>query len=351
MADKFDIKKYTKKKKRKLSEVPQEDLSIGSGADLSDVYDVNDSSYAPDYDFFGKTKRKPKKKAPTESRTLPFTKDSKVDISSISSIPGPRYKHVPDEARKGMPARKVKKKTTSKSDKPRARTPLENTGTGRDDGWKPSKNDNTKMVIPDDYDAVDPHPKGKMPVAKPKKPYKGYSPVDPHPVRKKEKPYEGYSPVDPHPVRKKSVKAKPTTTSIRDEAITNLAKKKKTVTSVKSKPKSTRKTISKPKQSVAPVKKREEKVQMVNTTSGNPFAKNFGGWGQLLQKDKTTKSGKPITRSAYNKKLLDTGDKALTSKVAEAARAKVKQSRKKTPKPSSRKKKKGLGMDSALDLF
>jgi len=54
-------------------------------------------------------------------------------------------------------------------------------------------------------------------------------------------------------------------------------------------------------------KPRTQMVQMARTTSGNPFAKNFGGWGQLFQGDKTTKSGKPITLSKYNEKRSAAG--------------------------------------------
>ena len=383
MADNFNMKKLVNKKKRTLENIPQEDLAIGSGADLSDLYDKNinkESKSAPTYDFLGRSENKSTQTYVPGSGSIDFG-DNEQPMNT-SSIPGKRYKHVPDsvgtkvKVKSVKPTESVKNKDSSIVKKKRAKTGIETTGTGRDDGLVLKKNSKTNMIRPGGYDAVDPHPKGKMPVAKPykgydavdphpkgkmptEKPYKGYEAVDPHPVRKKAKPYKGYDAVDPHPVRKKATKVDPAPTSIRDEAITNLAKKKKPVVTSKatitSKPVAKKKVVKsiKPKAKTirsAPVKKKEKKVQMVNTTSGNPFAKNFGGWGQLLQKDKTTKSGSPITRSEYNKKLLATGDKGLTSKVAEAARAKVRKAKSKS-KPSSRKKRKGLGMDSALDLF
>jgi len=84
------------------------------------------------------------------------------------------------------------------------------------------------------------------------------------------------------------------------------------------------KTPKKQMQKRAAVKRvlnKPQMVQMQRTTSGNPFAKNFGGWGQLFQGDKTVNSGGPITRSAYNEKLIATGNKPLTSPKAEAMRA------------------------------
>lgn len=60
-------------------------------------------------------------------------------------------------------------------------------------------------------------------------------------------------------------------------------------------------------------------VQMTRTTSGNPFAKNFGGWGQLFQGNKTEKVGAPISRTEYNKKTAASqGRSAALNKVAKS---------------------------------
>jgi len=83
------------------------------------------------------------------------------------------------------------------------------------------------------------------------------------------------------------------------------------VTTIKKKAPAGKKTVrTVAKKTVAPrakAKPRTQMVQMARTTSGNPFAKNFGGWGQLFQGDKTTKSGKPITLSKYNEKRSAAG--------------------------------------------
>ena len=50
-------------------------------------------------------------------------------------------------------------------------------------------------------------------------------------------------------------------------------------------------------------------VQRVRTTSGNPLAKNFGGWGQLFQGDKTVKIGKPT------RQVIPARKKALTAQA------------------------------------